>query len=165
MRYFVTIADRTLEVDLAGSTPTVDGTPVDAEMIQVPGTSVRHLLADGLSHALLAFAGDRRGRWDLTIGGERLALDVVDERTRTIREMTGGAEAEQVRALVAPMPGLVLRVEVEVGQAVKAGQGIVVVEAMKMENELKAPADGVVARIDVQPGQTVEKGATLIVLE
>jgi pyruvate carboxylase subunit B len=63
------------------------------------------------------------------------------------------------------MPGLVLKVEVEVGQAVKAGQGVVIVEAMKMENELKAPADGVVAKILVQERQTVDKGATLIVLE
>jgi biotin carboxyl carrier protein len=52
-----------------------------------------------------------------------------------------------------------------VGQTVTAGQGVVVVEAMKMENELKAPADGVVASIVVQPGQTVEKGATLVTLE
>jgi pyruvate carboxylase subunit B len=79
--------------------------------------------------------------------------------------MTGGADDVADRTVVAPMPGLILKVEVEVGQAVKAGQGVVVVEAMKMENELKAPADGVVARIEVQPGQTVDKGATLLVLE
>ena len=55
-------------------------------------------------------------------------------------------------------------IEVEEGQPVKAGQGVIVVEAMKMENELKAPADGVVSKILVQERQTVEKGATLIVL-
>ena len=69
------------------------------------------------------------------------------------------------RTIVAPMPGLVVKVEVEVGQAVRAGQGVVVVEAMKMENELKAPADGVVAKIHVEPRQTVEKGTVLITLE
>ena len=63
------------------------------------------------------------------------------------------------------MPGLVLKIEVEVGQAVKAGQGVVIVEAMKMENELKAPADGTVSKILVQERQTVDKGATLIVFE
>jgi pyruvate carboxylase subunit B len=92
-------------------------------------------------------------------------VDAVDERTRAIREMTGAGEEEAQKVVVAPMPGLVIKVEVEVGQQVRAGQGVVIVEAMKMENELKAPADGVVARIEVEPGRTVEKGATLIVLE
>jgi acetyl/propionyl-CoA carboxylase alpha subunit len=165
VRYFVTIGDRTLEVDLTGATPRVDGTEIDAELVTIPGSPFRHLLADGRGHALSATPGDRRGRWSLQLGADRLSLDVVDERTQTIREMTGGAEAEAERALIAPMPGLVLRIEVEVGQTVKAGQGLVVVEAMKMENELKSPADGTVARIDVEPGRTVEKGATLIVLE
>ena len=63
------------------------------------------------------------------------------------------------------MPGLVVKVEVAVGDRVTAGQGVVIVEAMKMENELKAPVDGVVARIAVQERQTVDKGTTLIVLE
>jgi len=56
-------------------------------------------------------------------------------------------------------------VEVAVGDHVKAGQGVVIVEAMKMENELKAPADGVVSHIAVEAGQTVEKGALLLTLE
>ncbi|MFL5381405.1 MAG: biotin/lipoyl-containing protein, partial [Longimicrobiaceae bacterium] len=77
----------------------------------------------------------------------------------------GTADDVADKVVAAPMPGLVLKVEVEVGQAVKAGQGLVIVEAMKMENELKAPADGVVAKVLVQERQTVEKGATLIVLE
>jgi biotin carboxyl carrier protein len=165
MRYFVTIGDHEMEVDLTGTTPTVDGVPVHAEMVAVPGTPVRHLLVDGGSHAFVAHAGERRGRWEIALGALRLTVDAVDERTRTIREMTGGAELETEKVVTAPMPGLVVKVEVEVGQQVKTGQGVAVVEAMKMENELRAPADGVVARIEVQPGQTVDKGATLIVLE
>jgi pyruvate carboxylase subunit B len=165
MRYFVTIGDRTLEVDLTGATPVVDGTPVQAQLAHLPGTPVRSLIADGKSHTLTAHPGDRKGRWQLTLGGRRFAADAVDERTRAIREMTGGGEDEAVREIVAPMPGLVVKIEVEVGQAVKAGQGVIVVEAMKMENELKAPADGVVAKIAVQERQTVDKGTTLIVFE
>jgi biotin carboxyl carrier protein len=165
MRYFVTIGQRTFEVDLTGDMPVVDGRRMDAVLSTVPNTTIRHLLADGRSRSLLASAGERRGHWDVVIGAERLTLDVVDERTQAIREMTGGAEVDAVRSVVAPMPGLVVRVEVEAGQQVRAGQGVVVVEAMKMENELKAPADGVVVRIAVQPGQAVEKGATLIVFE
>jgi biotin carboxyl carrier protein len=165
MRYFVTIAGREVEVDLTGATPVVDGTPVEAHLDALPGTRTRSLLVDGRSHALTATPGDRPGRWEVALGAERFTADAVDERTRAIREMTGGDDDLADRTVVAPMPGLVLRVEVEVGQPVKAGQGVVVVEAMKMENELKAPADGVVASVSVHPGQTVEKGATLLVLE
>jgi biotin carboxyl carrier protein len=165
MRYYVTVGERTLEVDLSGDTPTVDGAPVQAELISVPGTPVRHLLADGQSHALLARPAERRGRWSITLGAQRFTVDAIDERTRAIREMTGAGEEIAEKSVVAPMPGLVLRVQVEVGQAVKAGQGVIIVEAMKMENELKAPADGIVARINAEAGQTVDKGATLIVLE
>ncbi len=165
MRYFVTIAGREVEVDLTGHTPVVDGMPVEAQLSTLPGTRTRHLLAGGRSYPFAVQAGDRKGRWILSTGAERFTADAVDERTRAIREMTGGADAETEKTVVAPMPGMVVRVEVEVGQQVRAGQGVVIVEAMKMENELKAPADGVVARIEVQPGQTVDKGATLIVLE
>jgi pyruvate carboxylase subunit B len=165
MRYFVTIGDRTLEVDLTGATPVVDGTPVQAQLAHLPGTPVRSLLADGRSHTLTAQPGDRRGRWQITLGGQRFAADAVDERTRAIREMTGAEDDAADKTIVAPMPGMVVKIEVEVGQAVRAGQGLVVVEAMKMENELKAPADGVIAKIAVQERQTVEKGAVLIVLE
>jgi biotin carboxyl carrier protein len=165
MRYFVTIAGREIEVDLTGAHPVVDGTPVEAHLAHLPGTDTRHLLVDGRSYALEATAGERRGRWSIGIGAERFTADAVDERTRAIREMTGAGEDVADKTIVAPMPGLVLKVEVEVGQGVRAGQGVIVVEAMKMENELKAPSDGVVASISVQPGQTVDKGATLIVLE
>lgn len=165
MRYFVTIAGRDVEVDLTGPTPVVDGTPMDAQLVALPGTDTRHLLVNGRSYALTATPGDRRGRWQLGVGAERFTADAVDERTRAIREMTGGAADTADKTVLAPMPGLVVKVEVEVGQAVKAGQGVIVVEAMKMENELKAPSDGVVASIAVKPGQTVDKGATLLVLE
>ena len=165
MRYFVTIAGREVEVDLTGAQPVVDGTPVEAQLSNLPGTQTRHLLVDGRSYALTAAPGDRRGRWSIAIGAERFTADAVDERTRAIREMTGAGADTADKTITAPMPGLVLRGEVEVGQTVRAGQGVVVVEAMKMENELKAPADGVVAGISVQAGQTVDKGATLIVLE
>jgi biotin carboxyl carrier protein len=143
----------------------VDGTPVEAQMALLPGTHVRSLTVDGRSHTLSAKPGERRGRWQIALGRERFTVDAVDERTRAIREMTGGAEAEAEKVVIAPMPGLVVKIEVEVGQAVKAGQGVVIVEAMKMENELKAPADGVVAKVLVEERQTVDKGATLIVLE
>jgi biotin carboxyl carrier protein len=165
MRYYVTIGERTFAVDLSGATPAVDGREVRTEMTAVPRSPVRSLLLDPRSRTLLAERGERDGEWALTVGGVRIAAQVVDERTRAIREMTGEVAEEQEKSVVAPMPGMVVRVEVEEGQQVSAGQGIVIVEAMKMENELKAPAAGVVVRVLVAAGQAVEKGAVLVVLE
>ena len=67
--------------------------------------------------------------------------------------------------LVAPMPGMIVRVNVQVGDAVQPGQGLVVMEAMKMENELRAPAAATVKAVHAQPGTAVEKGALLLELE
>ncbi len=166
MRYYVTIGGRTFEVDLSGDAITVDGQPVAAELKPVPGTPIRHLLADGRSFGLVVGRGDERGSWDLHLNGQRYAVEVIDERTRAIRAMTGGGrETQGPKPVRAPMPGLVVRVEVEAGQSVKAGQGVVIIEAMKMENELKAEAEGVVSRVLVQQGQAVEKGAVLVEFE
>lgn len=165
MLYHVTIDGREVEVDLRGEMPLIDGEAVDARLSTIPGTEVRHLLLGTQSHALLARPGPRRGEWRIGVNGSTFAVEALDDRARTIRELSGGAEAEAARVVAAPMPGLVVRVNVEVGQEVAAGQGVVVVEAMKMENELKSPVDGVVARVEVSPGATVDKGAVLIVLE
>lgn len=163
MRYYVTIADRTIEVELTAEGARVDGRLIRADLVTLPGTPIRHLLADGRSHALLARPGERRGQWQLQLDGYRFEAEVLDERTRAIRGMTAAEHpATGPKPVRAPMPGLVVRVEVEPGQAVRAGQGVVVMEAMKMENELKAEAAGVVARVLVAAGQAVEKGAVLV---
>ena len=165
MRYYVTIEGRTLEVDLTGEVPAVDGTPMPSEMARIPGTPTRHLLADGRSHTLVA-RREGRHEWDIHLDGERYAMEVLDERTRAIREMTGqGAAALGPKPVRAPMPGLVVRVNVAVGDAVEAGQSMVIIEARKMENDLQAESDGRVARIAVEPGEPVEKGAVLVELE
>jgi biotin carboxyl carrier protein len=165
MRYYVTIASRTFEVVLSDGPPTVDGVPVEAAIARVPGTPIHNLHANGRSHTVVAWPEARPGEWRISKGAARLTVDAVDERTRTIREMSGGGAEAAAKTVLAPMPGLVVKVEVEPGQTVKAGQGVLVVEAMKMENELKAPADGVIAEVKVAAGDTVDRGAVLLVLE
>ena len=101
----------------------------------------------------------------MQLNGERVHANVVDERTRAIRAMTAhSAGAQGPKPVRAPMPGMVVRIEVEVGQRVSAGQGVVIIEAMKMENELKADGAGVVSKILATPGTAVEKGAVLVEL-
>ncbi len=162
MRYYVTIGERTFVVDLDGSRASVDGVEVRADLRDAGG-ALQHLLLNGRSWPIVATPGSEAGAWTLHVGDNALRADVVDERTRAIREMTGTDTARRgPRPVRAPMPGLVLRVEVEPGQTVQAGQGVVIVEAMKMENELKADGGGVVSRVLVAPGQAVEKGTILI---
>lgn len=162
MRYFVTVGHRTFEVELGPEGTRVDGHPVDASLAHVEGTDLRSLLVDGVSYRILAGPADGDSR-DLHVRGRRFPVEAVDERTRAIREMTGNAGGPSgPKPIRAPMPGLVVKVEVSEGESVAAGQGVVIVEAMKMENELKAEAPGVVAKIHVTPGQAVEKDQILI---
>ena len=97
------------------------------------------------------------GHWAITRRGERTEIEVIDERTRHIRSLTGAGDRPRgPAALKAPMPGLVVRVQVEAGQSVAAGAGVVVLEAMKMENELRAAAAGTVRTVRVSAGEAVE---------
>jgi pyruvate carboxylase subunit B len=162
MRYFVTVDGHTYEVDLGPDGTLVDGAPVDADLAHVEGTEIRSLILDGASHRILARRGEG-GEWTLHLGGRRYRAEAVDERTSAIREMTGASAGPRgPRPVQAPMPGLVVKIEVAVGDTVAPGQGVAIVEAMKMENELKAESAGVVTRIHVEPGQTVEKDQVLI---
>jgi pyruvate carboxylase subunit B len=105
------------------------------------------------------------GQWALGAVGERVEVEAVDERTQAIRALTGKKSGPTGGGVVrAPMPGLVVRIPVTEGQQVAAGAGLVVVEAMKMENELKATHPGVVLKVHVTPGAVVEKGAPLVTL-
>ena len=97
---------------------------------------------------------------DVAIGGDPFRYTVVDARRAALRA-GGGASAGEVRT---PMPGAVVRLMVAVGDVVADGQPVIVVEAMKMENEFKAQMDGVVSAIHVAAGDTLESGALLITI-
>jgi biotin carboxyl carrier protein len=170
VKYFVRIGARIVEVDVDGGRVVVDGIPREAHLAPVPGTPLHHLLLAGESWTVAAqpLAGSGEGggfHWALGAVGERVEVEVVDERSRAIQALTGrrhgGSGAGVVRA---PMPGLVVRVEVQQGQRVAAGAALVVVEAMKMENELRAQRPGRVTKVHVQGGATVERGAPLVTL-
>jgi len=162
MKYIVTVLGREMEVEVDGEQVTVGGRVHVATLSRVPGTPVRQLLLDGRSEAVAVEAAGG-GRWTITRRGERCEIEVLDERTRHVRSLTaGGDRARGPLALKAPMPGLVVRVQVEAGQPVAAGSGVVVLEAMKMENELRAAGPGVVRTVRVRPGEAVEKGQVLV---
>ena len=162
MKYIVTLAGRSHEVVVDGGSVTVDGRSCEAHLERVAGTPLCHLLLDGRSYSF-ALSGGAEGAWTLSHAGEPVDIEVLDERTRYIRGLASAGKTHQAGGtLKAPMPGLVVKVLVEPGQSVSAGQSLVVLEAMKMENELKAPAAAVVASVSVRPGQAVEKGQALV---
>jgi biotin carboxyl carrier protein len=105
-----------------------------------------------------------QGELHLVIGSARYAVDVQDPRSLRTCRTAGGAEAGP-QNLTAPMPGKIVRVMVAVGDEVTAGQGIIVMEAMKMQNEMKSPKDGKVQKILTSEGSTVNPGDTLAVIE
>lgn len=166
MKYVVVVNGQRVTVELDGKHAIIDGTQFDVALSPVDGTPVRLVKVGEALHRVLARRGDSRGRWTLDIDGTRFETEALDERLRAIRDLTAAsAVASGPAPLLAPMPGLVVRVNVGVGDTVVAGQGLVVVEAMKMENELRATADGTVVAVRAVPGTAVTKGAILIELE
>ena len=100
------------------------------------------------------------------VDGDAVRVSILDHRVRAARGRGDGAGNAASRTVVsAPMPGRVLKVLAQPGDPVAAGQGLVVVEAMKMENELRAPRAGMVTDVRVQEGATVDAGAVLVVID
>lgn len=166
MKYFVRVGDDVHEVIIDGESISVDGETFRARIEGIAGTPLQLLAVDHEVHRCLVRRGEGRGQYELSLDGHRFSIEALDERARAIRELSGAsARAAGPAHLVAPMPGLIVRVSVGEGDQVRAGQGLVVMEAMKMENELRATAAGKVKRIAVAPGSAVEKGAMLLEME
>lgn len=166
MKYFVRIGEAEHEVTVEGDTVVVDGQSLRAHAEDIAGTPITAVTIGTEVHRVLARRGESKGSFDLSVGGYRFAVEALDERTRTIRRMAGNsAQRAGAAHLKAPMPGLIVRINVAAGDDVRAGQGLVVMEAMKMENELRASRDGRVKRVAVEPGSAVEKGALLLEME
>jgi len=162
VRYHVTVGDVTLEVEIDADGVRVDGERLQASGPEVVSPNLYSFLMNGASHTVLAERGGS-GVWDLQLRGRRHRVEVVDDRTKSMHEVTFAGSAVNGPAPVrAPMPGRVVQVEVEEGELVEAGHGLLVVEAMKMENSLTAPVLGRIGTIHVVAGQTVEKDELLL---
>ena len=166
MRYVVEVNGERVEVDVDGARVTVNGETVAVRLDDVEGTPVSLLRVGDGEHRVVARRGASRGRYSLSLDGHRYEVEALDERTRAVRDLSAAsAKSTGPAPVIAPMPGLVVRVSVAPGDQVQAGQGVVVMEAMKMENELRASAAGTVRAVRVTAGTAVEKGAVLVELE
>lgn len=166
MKYVVDVNGERHDVTLGTAGVSFGGESVSAHLAEVARTPVFVLNLGDAVHGVHVRRGASRGQYTLWIDGYRYNVEALDERTRAIRDLAVEREAAAGPApLVAPMPGLVVRILVREGEQVVAGQGLAVVEAMKMENELRAKVPGRVRAVLVEPGTPVEKGSVLIELE
>ena len=158
-------ARKNVSIDSGGASYDNDP-PMSADLSEIEGSPVRMVKLGAEVHRVVVKKETGRGRYTLWVDGYRFDAEALDERTRAIRDQSAATAVPTGPAPVrAPMPGLIVRVNVKPGDAVEAGQGVVVMEAMKMENELRATSAGVVKTVEVAPGTAVEKGAILVSLE
>lgn len=163
MKYVTTIGDREYIVEILDERHiTIDGKPYTVDFDSISDQPVYSLLVDGHSYEAYVYTVEEEGLQVLLHGSLYPAL-VEDEREKRLRAQSGSGVAERGEFhLKAPMPGLVVALPVGEGQAVAKGEVLVILESMKMQNELKAPRDGTVARIRIAVGDSVEQRQTLL---
>ncbi len=140
----------------------VDGKEVAVDAA-LTARDVLSVLVDGKAYEIKR-ERSLQGEIHMILGSARYAVDVRDPRSLRTRRAAGGAEAGPQK-LNAPMPGKIVRIAVKQGEEVKAGQPLIVMEAMKMQNEMKSPKDGKVQKILVSEGSAVNPGDTLAIIE
>lgn len=136
----------------------LDGRPVDANVILAAPNAVSVILNGTVFE--IHIAPSLEGTYKLQSGPHEFQADVRDPRAWRGRKQ-GALEVEGRQQIVAPMPGKVIRLLVKAGDEVEAGQGLVVVEAMKMQNEVRSPKKGKVERLQAKEGQAVNAGEVL----
>ena len=164
MKYEVNVGENKyiIEVNEEGRI-VVDGEVVEVDFSRIGETSLNLLLVNHESFEGLV--EPHEDQWQVLFRGDLYEVNVADERTQLMRSRAGMAVPETGELPIkAPMPGLVVRIPVEVGQEVKKGDKVAILESMKMENELKAPRDGKVERVVAKSGDRVEQGQVLVVI-
>jgi biotin carboxyl carrier protein len=166
VEYTVELAGRSVVVTLSADRVLLDGIETPATLVPVPNSPIQMLRIGDTVRELVSHRADTRGSYVISVAGERIAVEALDERARAVRSLRAASGAPAgPEPLRAPMPGMVSRVLVAPGDVVKAGASLIVMEAMKMENELRAKSDARVRSVAVQPGTAVEKGTLLVELE
>jgi len=139
----------------------VNGIHLRVDFNSVSGQPVYSLLVDGKSFEGFVYPGETE--WEVLLMGRQFPVVVEDEREKRLRAAGGSSVSDTGEyPLKAPMPGMVVSISVEEGQEIEQGQVLIILESMKMQNELKSPRDGTVGRIRVKAGESVEQRQTLL---
>ena len=158
MQYYATVNENTFTL-----------TPDDiAQLDIIPnGADAYHILENQQAYQVKVLQTDfDKKTFEIAINGNPYTIQLADKYDQLIKQLGLTVKsAQQVKDIKAPMPGLVLSIDVEAGQTVEKGTPLLILEAMKMENVLKSPGDGVIKSVEVQQGVAVEKGQVLIEME
>lgn len=164
MKYITTVHEIEYEIEvLEEGLVNVNGVPYQLDFSRIDGDQIFSLLVEGRSYEV--FITEDGLDLQVVLEGVRYPVEVIDEHEKLLRdvsESSGGLKG--AFELTAPMPGLVVKVPVSEGQPVAAGDVLVILESMKMQNELKAPHGGLVTEVRVSQGDNVEKRDVLVVL-
>lgn len=163
MKYIATINDTEFEIEIKpDGSITINGEPRSIDFLHLD-EKLYSIITEGRSYEALVEHVEHH--YDVLMGGKLYNVQVLDERAKLMANRHGG-EFEQSGeiSIQAPMPGLIVKVPVREGQTVTKGQTVVILESMKMQNELKTPRDGTVQRVSVKPGESVEQKRVLITI-
>ena len=162
MKYITTIDNKEFEIEVVDERHIRIGDRLlEVDFESVSGQPVFSLILDGRSYESFVYPGEEG--WDVLLRGRQYQAKVEDEREKRLKAAAGAEAVEGGEFhLKAPMPGLVVAILIEEGQEVKKGQVMLILESMKMQNELKAPRDGIMGRVRVKAGESVEQRQTLL---
>ena len=163
MKYVTTINNKKFEVDIRNDNSVwVNGKKREVDFLAL-GPALYSIIMDTIQHEVVVEGAE--DSVEVLLNGRLYTGTVLDERSQLMRSRRGGLEADSGEVTIrAPMPGLIAAVLCNEGDAVEAGQTLVILESMKMQNELKAPRAGTVQRVSVAANQTVEQRKVLITL-
>jgi biotin carboxyl carrier protein len=162
MKYITTIGNTefTIEVIDKGHI-SLNGKVMEVDFETISGQPVYSLVIDGKSYEAYVYEGE--DEWQVLLLGQQYPIKVEDERAKRLKSAGSGQIQESGEyQLKAPMPGLVIAISVQEQQQIEKGQVLVILESMKMQNELKSPRDGKVERVRVKVGESVEQRQILL---
>ena len=162
MKYITTLDEQEITIEILDEEHiVVDGVACTVNFESISGEPVFSLLLDGKSYEAFVYEGEEG--WEVLLKGSLYPATVVDEREHRLRSAFGSGPVQSGEYyLKAPMPGLVVDIPISDGQEIKEGEVLIILESMKMQNELKSPRAGVVSRTRVKVGDNVERRQTLL---
>jgi biotin carboxyl carrier protein len=164
VKYYAMVGANEYEIEIDGEDIRVNGEPVEVNLAPTGEADLYSILYNGNSYELLLEVS--RYNYSVMVRGEQYQVLIEDERTRRLNAARGQSNLPEGEfAVRAPIPGMVGKVLVAEGEQIEENQPLLILEAMKMENEIRSPRACTVKKIEVAPGQRVEQNAVMIVTE
>ena len=127
-------------------------------------TEIKKVIVNGVEYEVSVEISDD-GKWQATVEGTTFEVEIPNSGPVVKKKRTGGGKKKKSGTVSANIPGKIVTIEVEVGQEVEEGQVILILEAMKMQNEIQAPVSGTITSVNCDEGQSIEANVPLVVIE